>query len=80
MRLALGSRDADKVVLRQARRQLEHRPGDGDVVVMSERRKTLTGALLTGARRFASSARAFASISSIKIPNTSSNRPTCWSL
>ena len=36
MRLTLGSRDADKVVLRQARRQLEHRPGDGDVVVMSE--------------------------------------------
>ena len=36
MRLALGSRDADKVVLRQARRQLEHRSGDGDVVVLGK--------------------------------------------
>ena len=37
---------------------------------LASRRSTLTGALLTGARRFESSARAFVSISSMSSPNT----------
>ena len=50
--LALGFGDVDEIGFRQTRRQLEHRPGDGDIVVVGEPRSTLTGALLTGARRF----------------------------
>jgi hypothetical protein len=57
MRLTLGSRDADKVVLRQARRRLSTGPATAMSSSAISRRKTLTGVLLTGARRFASSAR-----------------------
>lgn len=36
MRLALGPRNADKIGLRQTRRQFQHRPGHSDIVVVGE--------------------------------------------
>ncbi len=36
MSLTLGFREIDEIGLRQARRQFEHRPGDGNIVVIGQ--------------------------------------------